>query len=720
MIIRTPARHTKHGTRDSKLPALKSAEPRNLGFEIAAFLGILLVAIFVSWVFARIAVPLPRPDNIPAPIAVFWAYDPSYFYDDSYEFSAFFFFFLAFFIIIILGSILLTKVPNSLAIKLSPVLELGLLIILLAGVTLAGLRASPHMRQLAVGPLFSWPWFFVTIVVLITLFHWREFYAAPKWYYRLVDCLVGVAVIWTGTWSVYSAWGRQGDAWNFTWHIAPIFNPIYEISQGRTLGVDLNTLYGFYGYFFVPIQRLLFGNVTVYGTILIMSFLVGVCNFAIYAVLRHLVPLPWAVVGLFATIWSSRRMFSTWAFFSAVPVRALMPSIMIVSLVIYHYNQNRENTTRAQKIGLIALPLVSLAVAVIWSPEAAIINFGMASSYFAFLAYHRSMNWKYGIVKILISLILTSIVALSGTAALQLITFVRSRQFISIRSYFWGIQAFAGEGLLMLPLDEQQPWTLLLFIYAFSLTYCIYILFAKKSRIVDDSHLPIIFTLAVTGLAVFGNFLGRSGLWTLAQVSWPGWILVTYFLFKTQHALNSHSQLNGSAVKWPLLGVNAVFSFVLAATAVAFFNIPRTDIWKAWRYNQALSTTGLSDFLLESQKIIQESGVSSENIAVIDHFAPLYLAELDIQNQFIGPAVIDSFFRSDFDNMITFVEQHDGPLFIGRILAVDPAIPTISDDFTQDFQLRLNQALTENFHLIKDTNEYGFGTHLAFYLPRTD
>jgi len=695
---------------------------RYVAFDFAAFLGILLTAILLSWVFARIVAPLPTSD-VPPLISDRWAYDAEFFYDDSYEFTAFFAFFLAFFTITIVTSVLIAKLKGKLTSKFLTPLGIGLFSILVICINIAWRSANafiPHFTRFPrpLGTFVTWPWSFIALLTLIVLYFSREFDTAPKWYFRIIDFLVGISIIWSATWYIYSAWGREGDDWNFIWHITPIFSPIYEISQGRTLGVDLNTLYGFYGYFFVPIQRFLFGDVTVYGTISIFAFLVGICGFALYFVLRHIVPLPWAVVGTFAILWIIHGAgMSTSVLFQQLPMRSLMPSLMLVSLVIYE-RLSRADAFSSKHYMRLSPPIAVLVLAIIWSPEAAIIVTGIFLSYFAFFAFWQSENWQSGMLGILKSVFITFVAVLLGIGTLQLITLTRSGQFISLNSYFWGIRAFAGDGLLMHPLHEQQPWSLLLFTYSVVLAYCIYTLFSKKNTQTRNPNLPFLFTLAITGVAVFANFLGGGGLWRLLHVSWPGWILVTYFLYKTDTILKSNPVVSRSRLRWPLLVLHGFISVLLVGNAMAFFNIPRSAAWEILSANRSRSTVTLSDFVLESQQIIAESGVSPENIAVIDHFAPLYLAELNIQNQFVAPSVIDSFFRSDFDNMITFVEQHDGPLFIGRTLAIDPAIPFISNDFTHDFQLRLNRALTENFILIKDTNEYGFGTHLAFYMPR--
>ncbi len=139
-------------------------------------------------------------------------------------------------------------------------------------------------------------------------------------------------------------------------HFGAYYYPIYKIASGLTPGVDFNSLYGYYSYFFFFILNLL-GGVSILKFSYVVTILI-VISFACLAIfsnklIKNKVLWIFCVLALIFTLSIHEYLLEMYSALQYTPHRLIFPVLMLIYLLIY--NKFREKHEVLRKIGGVLL-----------------------------------------------------------------------------------------------------------------------------------------------------------------------------------------------------------------------------------------------------------------------------------------------------------------------------------------------------------------------------
>jgi hypothetical protein len=507
------------------------------------------------------------------------------------------------------------------------------------------------------------------------------------------------------------------------------------VQNGNTLGVDFKALYGFYAYFFWAVQTLFFGGVSIWATVLIMGALLVISNLSMYITLCKLIKSRLiAVLSMFSIIFFTQLFtftFSTMAYYQYIPLRIIFPALTMLMLTLSH----TSSIDAKKKLYFITAAILS-AFGVFWNPETGIISVVTVIAYCAYQSaekhYINSKAFWKSLIKPMIIIVSSIFIA---TGALNIFTFVRSGAILTVTDIFWGIIAVMGDGYFMLPLPEGgHPYTFVLFIYSVALIFTIakLKLFRFKAgrdnigtpkddgEIIEVSettlpatnypqpitcnqlpatNYPLLFALSVLGFGLFSYFLGRSHLFTFAVCLWPLFVIVPYLCEKfidtwKNRKSEAEDQNKGAGffTGWISGGIAVLTFVVIFITGFSVFTVnehPGVKIWNNFKLSYDVVVTGvISEFVFTHH---------TENMAFIDMYSPFIMSHTGLKNDYKGSSVIDYLFKQDYIDLLDFVRNYQGRLFMAHDVA-GRAIPLEQGMFNE----LLAEIIAENFSFVTE------------------
>lgn len=275
-------------------------------------------------------------------------------------------------------------------------------------------------------------------------------------YARVFDALVLGVLVYLSFQQMYLYFAEHYH----TFHFSVLLGPAYALENGGTIGITVRSNYGFYIYLLYYLQRWLFGKVTAF----LLCCLIAVTNALYYAVAKKLTrsrafSFVCTVAIIFFTQFSP-LFFTRAPYYQYTPIRTLMPAAMCYLLVSHLY----DTAGRKKLYGALAVVLCGLSF--VWNPETGL----MASlCFFAYMVYttlqQSALNTAAFWRKIAMCLLAILASYLCWFGALQLLTFLRSGQFLSVGGIFWSIFSYSADGLSMIPLPENHPYPFVLIAY---------------------------------------------------------------------------------------------------------------------------------------------------------------------------------------------------------------------------------------------------------------
>jgi hypothetical protein len=499
---------------------------------------------------------------------------------------------------------------------------------------------------------------------------------------------------------------RESDG-QFAYHFAVVFNPIYELSQGHTPGVDFDPLYGLYGYFFYWVQKIIWGGIHYRDTVTLMGALVFIGNMAIYIFLVKMLRQRFAAAITLAAVIFFAQILHVFIFFSLphyayFPIRTIVPAITLCLISFIH-------TARSEKARFAFFAAAALVAAegILWNPETGLVAALTLAGYMIYCALceHNIMDkefWK----KTAIALSMLTGCFLACFLALQLITISRTGGGGYPPSrLLWGIQFLAGDGYNMYPLPEKHPYILALGIYSVAVVLSLYSLFiskAKPNKEARDNALG--FATAIMGFGLFLYFLGRSPKDSFTVSTWPAFIVLAFIALKlSDYFKQKFAEWRKSGygredvlglVSGTLAGaLSLAFVFFLFATGLSLYtvsNLPITSSYNALRKNVSIVSP-------ETFSAVEK--YQTDRMFVVDYYPMFYLNDLNLKNDYRGRAFGDCFFKEDLLNIITQLEEYNGRVFVSEsVFSADNVFDTkrpLADGET--FQEKILKTLNERF-----------------------
>lgn len=451
----------------------------------------------------------------------------------------------------------------------------------------------------------------------------------------------------------------------FIWHFAPVFNPIFEISQGRTLGIDLKALYGFYGYFFYFIQIILFNRINMLDTILMINILSIFIRLLLYIIIYKLFKSK--IISLVVT--------SSIVFFCQIfpltyshphlqyyPIRVIIPVLVLFFIVMFH-----ENDSKFKNLFFIFASLAA-SLGIFWNPESGLISLAALIGYvlcdhlikYNILGKYFWNNIKNYIYNIILSLGFSIIF-------IQIITKIRSGLFLKIVDIFWGIKVFAGDGFFMIPLPENHPYILVLGIYSIILITSIFSI--EKSKHIEHNNVPLNIdpigtAISILGFGSFSNYLGRSHAHCFAYCIWPVFICLAYIGIKLyKYTQYKYIEFKSNRKNNFIIDFSFMITSIIVISISFFIFTVGFSLYTAKENYKSLNDE-MSMLMQLNDGVQFINKYKSENLFVFNEYSMYYLSMLNLKSDYIGPAKIDFFFKDDFLNVVNQIDNYKGRLII--------------------------------------------------------
>ncbi|MCL2070625.1 MAG: hypothetical protein FWH07_00110 [Oscillospiraceae bacterium] len=477
-------------------------------------------------------------------------------------------------------------------------------------------------------------------------------------------------------------------------HYAVVFNPVYEVQNGKTLGVDLKVLYGFYAYFFWAVETFLFGKVSVWATTLLMGVLVVISNSAIYVILcKMLKNRVIAVLALLSIIFFTELFplsYQHMTFFQYTPIRLLFPVLTMLFITLFQvYNKKRH---------LFLFASAAAAIGLLWNPESGIVSILSLIAYSAYISaeshYINSVGfWKlFGKrLGIVVVTVFAAVLTLMG------FTFVRSGEILDIAGIFWSIKSFAGDGFFMLPLPQNHPYVIVMLVYSLALIFTVARLKLfrfgtqerQKHRHTGDNSL--LFTLGIMGFGLVSYFFGRSHPFVFALCLWPVFIVIALFCDRLMTVWSEGSRFS-VPTRCVFGAASGVMLIGLFFVGFSVFTLNKSDGFRLYNERRkgwdVVVSAGVSEFVFTHR---------AENMAFIDEYSPFIMSHLGLKNEYNGIAAGDLLLKQDHEEVVQFIRDYEGRLFIAQNI------------FMQQISLsegRFDELIAETLQ-----NDYLFVTH---------
>jgi hypothetical protein len=208
------------------------------------------------------------------------------------------------------------------------------------------------------------------------------------------------------------------------------------------------------------------------------------------------------------------------------------------------------------------------------------------------------------------------------------------------------------------------------------------------------------------GFGLFVYYLGRGDTLVFILPIWPAFIALAFIavkLFDYSRLCYGEWRANGYTVTGNISRLVAgmtvgivmlMIVFFIFATGLSLFALPSTDEMK--NYNAARTVVSMPS--REALAVVDR--YQTDNIFVLDDNSMFYLNELNLKNEYRGPAPIDFFFKQDLRDIVSQLEAFTGRVLLGSLRYGDYGI-IISDD-GETFGEELEKVLAERYVLIAD------------------
>ncbi|MCL2321440.1 MAG: hypothetical protein FWC47_04950 [Oscillospiraceae bacterium] len=484
----------------------------------------------------------------------------------------------------------------------------------------------------------------------------------------------------------------------FMWHLAPVFNPIYEISQGHTLGIELKALYGFYGYFFYFIQMILFNRINVLDTLLIINILSMIIRILLYITIYKLFKSKVISLAVTSSIIFFCQVFPliyTHPHYQYYPIRVIIPVLVLFFIVMLHYEKNSK-----YKNLFFVFASLSASLGIFWNIETGLISLVSLVGYILcdhLIKYKISEKDFWNNIKKYIFIIILSLGF--SFIAIQIITKIRSGLFLRITDIFWGIKVFAGDGFYMIPLPEGHPYILVLGIYSIVLITSIFSTtkakqFERKNDSLDID--PIGTAISILGFGLFYYYLGRSHAHCFAFCIWPAFICLAYIGIKLyKYNQNKYIEFKSNIKNNSIIDFSFVITYTLVLSISFFIFTVGFSLYSAKEnYESQKDEISFLEQINDGTQFINK--YRSENLFVFNECSMYYLSMLNLKNDYIGSAKIDFFFKDDYMNVVNQIDNYKG-----RIIITDHELknPLIFED-GETYKDKLERILNNKYKLV--------------------
>lgn len=437
-------------------------------------------------------------------------------------------------------------------------------------------------------------------------------------------------------------------------HVDAYYYPIFKIISGLIPGVDFNSIYGYYSYFYSMIMNI-FGNgdnIYLFSCIIAVTVFIMLSNITLFLnkFVKNKILLT---IGIFSIIYFliiQKFLISNSVYLQYVPHRVIGISILLAYMVFYLKNRESRYINLYKIIGFIISTF-----SIMWNLESGIIVLGV---WCLFLGYetlyfnlpNEKKAWK-DILKIIVMAICSVVLYL---LILNLITYLKTNSFLDIKNIIFGQSVFLKAGFFMIKMPLIHPWLLIVILYAIGL-----VISMKNLKIIDKNNSTknfeksiAIFILSIIGMGIFNYYQGRSHEEVFGFIVYPAIMLGTIFLDmlidkKQEKSINTNKICN--------IIIFAIISVVLVnfAGTTLYSLLGREEVKQFINKGELKNESVLKTELEEIDKILEDV----EEIDIVLGGESYYYRHINKADTKKMPAYIDIFTYEDCYKIIDCIKE---------------------------------------------------------------
>lgn len=438
-------------------------------------------------------------------------------------------------------------------------------------------------------------------------------------------------------------------------HFSVFSYPIFKVQNGLTLAVDFNNIYGYYAYIYLLLSKIL-GAWNMEKVICFNLILLTSCWLMIGFTINRFVKNKLLVLSAFSILvyfTGGEGIF----YLQCFPLRFIGFSCLILLAYIFLFAKEKYKPI------LTFCGFVGACIGIVWNSETGLINL---IAWSAFLIYNLALTYTVKnkiFYKQAAKIILYTFLSFSFALIIYLlIPYLRTGKFIVLEQIFWGATIFYKTGFYMLKIKPYHSWFIPLIIYFIGLIIALNpILKFAKSR---SKFLPFLFLITMIGFGFYTYYQGRSHFDVLKSVSFPIFIIIVLFLDKLPTLIKIFSKnKNLNPFCCSLKIWNIVLYVFLMSLALFSWHKNFEPNANHLESSSSANTLGLSkngpynthiDFMKESAQ--------DKNLIILTSGSTVFYQHLGINDIFPFPPVEDLFLKSDYDKILTYIENNNNSI----------------------------------------------------------
>lgn len=442
-------------------------------------------------------------------------------------------------------------------------------------------------------------------------------------------------------------------------HVDAYFYPIYKINSGLVAGIDFNSIYGYYSYFFSFMMNLFNQHSMLFFSIIIAILIcISLGGLAIFAnkLIKNKIVLLLTVSSFIFTMFVQNFVQTKGYYLQYEPHRIIFPVLILLYSMLYLRLREKTYKRLLQICGFIISSL-----AMVWNLETGAI---VLILWICVLLYEALYFYSFKEKRLYIEIVKIGLMAIFATALyfifINTIIYIKSGQMIKLKDILFGQLTFWGSGFNMLRMPLWHPWILIVLIYAVALAITIKKLkFMNKNNNSEEyARSSMIFMLAILGMGIFSYYQGRSHNEVFLHVIYPAVILCGVFL---DELLTKIKQNNNKIF-------NNMISLLLYLTLTV---LALSNIYSLCTNSElkTIITKQESNETDEFRNTIALMKTIKEQIGELDFIMPYesyYYYNLNIEDKKCFSSYIDIFTYDECRKIITYLSNSEKSLYMTK------------------------------------------------------
>lgn len=329
-------------------------------------------------------------------------------------------------------------------------------------------------------------------------------------FYGFIYWILAIAILAFAFLKISSKNYMATDNFYLTHHYYAWWYPIFKVSNGQTIGVDFNNIYGFYPYICASVLKLLGGANQENAAILIaaLSVAIGFCYYLFsFVFFKNKILAFIAATG--ACFVAPFDLFKNRFYIQYFPTRTIVPAAAMLIISVDYIIKNKK-----AKTFLRIFASFLFAFGLFWNFESGIIGVIVWAGY---IILEKAFDYGFDNKRLWIAITKAIVTSLASIAVflitVEITTYHSAGKFIGKDEIFFGISTFEGAGFYLLPITFGA-WTLIVISFVSALNALIpkLALAGEKGKKFDGDrqNLTGLFTLAIIGFGAFSYYVGRS------------------------------------------------------------------------------------------------------------------------------------------------------------------------------------------------------------------